>query len=164
MQLRLACLGYLLLASIVSVLAAPSVTQISNTLLDSSAIYFVSYDGLVNVASYQQSAILTYQGYQYAAWYTSTRYVLLARRLLPSGAWSTLQISHQLVATDSHNSISLGVSPSDGRIHVALDCHSTALYYFKSESGLATNPGSLSWVSSRFGTVQNSLDGLSLGR
>lgn len=30
--------------------------------------YFVSYDGLVNVNSFQQSAATTYNGYQYAGW------------------------------------------------------------------------------------------------
>src|SRR5688572_14016824 len=52
-----------------AVSAAPSVTRLADTLLDRTALYFVSYDGLVNNASYQQSAILSHRGFQYAAWY-----------------------------------------------------------------------------------------------
>lgn len=96
-------------------------TRQSSTQLDASGIYFVSYDGLVNVESFQQSGVVSYNGYQYAGWYTSTRYAILARRQLPSGSWSTFQLPHQLSTDDSHNVVSIGISPSDGRIHIALD-------------------------------------------
>jgi hypothetical protein len=143
--------------------AAPVVTELSDTQLDAGALYFVSYDGLVNNASYQQSGILTYAGYQYAAWYTASRYAIVARRQLPSGGWQTLQLPHQLSTNDSHNSISLGVSPPDGRLHVAMDTHSSQIYYVKSAAGLVSNPASGAWSASRFGAVQRTLDGVSLG-
>ncbi|CEL56653.1 hypothetical protein RSOLAG1IB_07979 [Rhizoctonia solani AG-1 IB] len=144
------------------VVGAPTVTRQSSTQLDAKGIFFVSYDGLVNVESFQQSGVVTYNGYQYAGWYTSTRYAILARRQLPSGPWSTLQLPHQLSVNDSHNVIAIGISPSDGRIHVAMDTHSTAVYYVKSVASLAGNPGSFSWAVSQFGAVQNTLDGLSV--
>ncbi|QRW14022.1 BNR repeat-containing family member [Ceratobasidium sp. AG-Ba] len=75
---------------------APTVSRQSSTQLDAKGIYFVSYDGLVNVESFQQSGVVSYNGYQYAGWYTSTRYAILARRQLPSRSWSTLQLPHQL--------------------------------------------------------------------
>src|SRR5688500_4950072 len=53
--------------------AAPAVSLVGDTLLDPSALYFVSYDGVVNNNSFQQDAILTYQGRQYATWYTASR-------------------------------------------------------------------------------------------
>lgn len=31
-------------------------------------IFFVSYDGVVNVDSFQLSGVLTYQSFQFAAW------------------------------------------------------------------------------------------------
>ena len=142
---------------------APAVTRLGDTQLDASAIYFVSYDGLVNNASYQQSGILTFAGYQYAAWYTSTRFAMVARRQLPSGAWQLVQLPHQLSTNDSHNSISLGISPGDGRLHIGMDTHNTAIYYVKSEAGLVTNAGSRTWSAARFGAVQRGLDGVSLG-
>lgn len=86
---------------------------------------------------------------------------ILGRRTLPSGAWSTLQLPHNLSASDSHNVISLGVSPADGKIHVALDCHSTQVFYTSSEANLATSGNS--WVASRFATITTTLGTLNIG-
>jgi hypothetical protein len=141
---------------------APRVSLISNTKLDDRGIFFVSYDGVVNVNSFQSSAVLTYADFQYAVWYTSSRQSALARRKLPSGDWSTLQLPHVLSASDSHNVIVLGVSPADGKIHVAMDCHSSPMFYTSSEAGLATSGAS--WIASRFGAISNTLDGLDIGR
>lgn len=115
--------AWALIASALSclVIAAPTVTSLSSTQLDARGIYFVSYDGLVNVESFQQSGVVSYDGYQYAGWYTSTRFATLGRRKLPSGPWSALQLPHKLSVDDSHNVISIGISPSDGRIHVVMD-------------------------------------------
>src|SRR5688572_18541381 len=110
-------LGVLVFAALVVIPSAPAqaagppVTRLTDTQLDPSALFFVSYDGIVNNASYQQAGILTWAGYQYAAWYTANRNAVVARRQLPSGAWLTLQLPHALSVNDSHNSISLGVSP-----------------------------------------------------
>lgn len=140
-----------------------SVTVQSNTVLDSKGIYFVSYDGLVNVNSFEISGIITYNGYQYATWYTSTRYAMIGRRQLGSSTWSVVQLQRQLSTNDSHNVVVLGVSPQDGRIHIALDCHSTTMYYIVSVANLATNPGSMTWSSSQFGSPQTTLNGVNLG-
>ncbi|KAF8158012.1 hypothetical protein B0H34DRAFT_749368 [Crassisporium funariophilum] len=141
--------------------AAPSVSLVSNTQLDANGIFFISYDGVVNVNSFQQSAVVTQGNWQFAAWYTSTRAPVLGRRQLPSGAWSTLQLPHSLTTDDSHNVIALGVSPSDGRIHVALDCHSTQVYYTVSEANLASSGAS--WTTSRFGAITNTIGNLNVG-
>ncbi|KAJ6582823.1 hypothetical protein B0H10DRAFT_2097911 [Mycena sp. CBHHK59/15] len=149
----------LLLASVCG--AAPTVSLVSNTQLDPNGIFFVLYDGVVNVNSFQLSAVLTYSTWQYAAWYTSTGAAVLGRRALPSGAWSTLQLPHNLSTSDSHNVISLGVSPADGKIHVALDCHSTQVYYTSSQANLATSGAT--WVASRFATITSTLGSLNIG-
>ncbi|KAF9481139.1 hypothetical protein BDN70DRAFT_876764 [Pholiota conissans] len=86
---------------------------------------------------------------------------MLARRQLPSGAWISLQLPHKLSTSDSHNVIALGVSPADGKIHVALDCHSTQVYYTSSEAGLATSGAS--WDASRFGAITNTIGNLNVG-
>ena len=143
--------------------AGPGVVKLSDTQLDATALYFVSFDGLVNNASYQQSAILSHAGFQYAAWYTASRAAVVARRRLPAGAWETVALPHQLSTDDSHNSISLGISPTDGRLHVAMDTHDNAVFYVKSEAGLVSDPGNRTWVASRFGAVQRTLDGVELG-
>ncbi|TRM59796.1 hypothetical protein BD626DRAFT_408456 [Schizophyllum amplum] len=154
--LRLAVFG--LLAALAS--CAPSVSLLGNTLLDNSGIYFVSYDGLVNVNSFQLSGVLTYGDYQFAAWYTANGAATLARRTLPDGDWQSLTLDHTLQSEDSHDVIALGVSPEDGVLHVAMDCHSSIMYYTSSEAGLAT--GDASWSSSSFGSVVNTLGNLNI--
>ncbi|KAJ7771590.1 hypothetical protein B0H16DRAFT_189232 [Mycena metata] len=141
--------------------AAPSVSVVSNTQLDPKGIFFISFDGVVNVNSFQDSAVLAFQNFQFAAWYTSTGTAVLGRRTLPSGAWSTLQLPHNISTSDSHNVISLGVSPADGKIHVALDCHSTQVFYTSSEANLATSGNS--WVASRFAPITTTLGTLNIG-
>jgi hypothetical protein len=144
--------------------AAPHVVKLTDTQLDPAALFFVSFDGLVNNASYQQSAIVSHAGFQYAAWYTASRATVVARRKLPAGAWETVTLPHTLSANDSHNSISLGISPTDGRLHIAMDTHDTAVFYIKSDAGLVSDPGTRTWVASRFGPVQRTLDGLDIGK
>ncbi|HEY7489388.1 MAG TPA: BNR repeat-containing protein [Streptosporangiaceae bacterium] len=139
----------------------PTATVLRDTLLDSSAIYFVSYDGLVNNNPFQQSGIFAYGRYQYAAWYRSDRYAVIARRQVPAGRWEMITLPHRLSTDDSHNVISMAVSPRDGRLHIAMDTHNTPIYYTKSEPGLATRPGP--WEVSRFGPIQHTLDGIDLG-
>ncbi|MFJ9863914.1 BNR repeat-containing protein [Streptomyces sp. NPDC101165] len=140
----------------------PSVAKKGTTRLDGQAIYFVSYDGLVNNNSFQKNGLLTYKGHQYAAWYTSTRNAVVARRVLGGSTWSTVTLSHTLKSDDSHNVISMGVSKTDGRLHLTMDSHSDGFFYVKSVAGLLDNPGSTSWTSSVFGAVRTTLDGLAL--
>ncbi|MFF4504283.1 BNR repeat-containing protein [Streptomyces sp. NPDC001401] len=140
----------------------PSVSKMGTTQLDGQAVFFVSYDGLVNNNSFQKNGLLTYKGYQYAAWYTSTKNAVIARRVLGGSSWSTVTLSHTLKTSDSHNVISMGVSKVDGRLHINMDSHSDGYFYVKSIAGLLDNPASTSWTSSVFGSVQTSLDGLAL--
>jgi hypothetical protein len=144
-------------------LASPTVALVQDTLLDSAALYFVSYDGLVNNESFQQDAIVSYAGYQYTTWYTADRSAVVARRELPAGTWEKVVLPHKLSTDDSHDVISLGISPSDGRLHVAMDTHNTTVFYVRSEAGLVSAPGSRSWSAARFGAVQRTLDGVELG-
>ncbi len=140
----------------------PSVTPAGRTTLDSRAIYFVSYDGLVNNNSFQKNGILTHKGHQYAAWYTADRNAVVARRALGAGTWQTVRVGHTLRYDDSHNVISMGVSRTDGRLHLHMDSHSDGFTYVKSAAHLLDDPTGLSWTASRFGAPQSTLDGLTL--
>nr|WBO81914.1 BNR repeat-containing protein [Streptomyces sp. SBE_14.2] len=140
----------------------PSVTPTGTTTLDAQAIFFVSYDGLVNNNSFQKNALLTYQGHQYAVWYSADRNAVVGRRPLGSSTWSTVKVGHTLRYNDSHNVISMGVSRVDGRLHLNMDSHSDGFTYVKSVAGLMDNPGGLSWTASRFGAPQSTLDGVTL--
>ncbi|MFE6287170.1 BNR repeat-containing protein [Streptomyces sp. NPDC057877] len=140
----------------------PSVSPTGITTLDPQAIFFVSYDGLVNNNSFQKNGLLTYQGHQYAAWYTADRNAVVGRRPLGASTWSTVKVGHTLRYNDSHNVISMGVSRVDGRLHLNMDSHSDGFTYVKSVAGLLDDPTGLSWTTSRFGVPQSTLDGLTL--
>ncbi|MEU6591558.1 BNR repeat-containing protein [Streptomyces sp. NPDC046881] len=140
----------------------PSVTSRGTTRLDSQAVYFVSYDGLVNNNSFQKNGLLTHRGHQYAAWYTASRHAVVARRALGAATWSTVTLPHRLKADDSHNVISLGLSATDGRLHLNMDSHSDGFCYVKSVAGLLDRPASTAWTTSVFGAVRTTLDGLAL--
>jgi hypothetical protein len=141
---------------------APTATLVSDTVLDPAALFFVSYDGVVNNNSFQRDAILTHAGHQYATWYTGSRNAVVARRRL-GGAWERVVLPHRLSVDDSHNVISLGISPQDGTLHVAMDTHDNRVFYVKSVAGLTTTPVTTPWDSSAFGGVQRTLDGVELG-
>ncbi|KOX15639.1 BNR repeat-containing protein [Nocardiopsis sp. NRRL B-16309] len=159
--LALAVSAPLALAGPAGAAEAPSATPLSSRTLDEQALYFVSYDGLVNNGSYQQSGILTHGDHQYAAWYTESRHAVLARRHLDGGEWSTVRLSHQLTVDDSHNSISLGVSAEDGRLHVAMDTHNTPVHYTRSAAGLLD--GGAPWSANSFEPIGRDLAGLDIG-
>jgi hypothetical protein len=93
----------------------------------------------INANSFQQNALTTVNGWQYAAFYTDVFesekagkcHVNLARRKIsPSdipcaiGAWETLTLDDYDQSTDDgHNTISIGVCKGDGTIHIAFDHH-----------------------------------------
>ncbi|WP_461001089.1 BNR repeat-containing protein [Streptomonospora sediminis] len=142
--------------------AAAGADLLRDRVLDEQALYFESYDGIVNNNSFQQDGILTHGRYQYAAWYTADRTAVIARR--PAGsaaAWQTVRLPHKLSADDSHNVIAMGVSADDGRLHIAMDTHNSTVYYLRSQAGLADGRGA--WKSGSFGDVQRDLEGLDLG-
>ncbi|MEU1039398.1 BNR repeat-containing protein [Streptomyces sp. NPDC005551] len=140
----------------------PAVTPAGSTQLDAAALYFVSYDGLVNNNSFQKNGLFTYKGHQYAAWYTADRSAVVARRALTASTWSKVTLAHRLKSDDSHNVISMGVSRTDGRLHLNMDSHSDGFFYVKSAAGLLDNPTATAWTAAAFGPVQTTLDGLAL--
>ncbi|NBM14609.1 BNR repeat-containing protein [Streptomyces sp. GC420] len=140
---------------------APAVSKVADTQLDSQALYFVSYNGLVNNNAFQKNGLLTHKGHQYAAWYTADRTAVVARRALGSANWQTVRLPHQLRYDDSHNVISMGVSRTDGRLHLNMDSHSDGFFYVKSAAGLLDDPTTTAWTAAGFGAVQTTLDGLS---
>jgi hypothetical protein len=142
--------------------AGPSLTPLGSTLLDATALYFVSYDGLVNNNAFQRSGLLTYNGHQYAVWYAADREATVARRALGSDTWETVTVGHRLTVDDSHNVICAGISPADGRLHLHLDSHSSGYFYVKSAAGLVSSPADHAWTADAFGPVQTSLDGTAL--
>jgi hypothetical protein len=140
--------------------AAPAVVHGSTTVLTTSGRTALTYTGYMNGESFQQDGIVTFNGWQYAAFWDQSGYVNLSRRQVPSGPWSNLRLTDYVTtSTDSHNTISIGIAPSDGTIHLAFDTHSSQLRYRRSVAGLATSPAGAAWTTGSFGTVQTRLTG-----
>jgi BNR repeat-containing family member len=93
----------------------------------------------INSNSFQQNAITSINGWQYAALFTDEIkedrkdgcYLNLARRQLAragvtdtAGAWQAILFEDYLqTVDDGHNTISIGVCRGDGTIHIAFDHH-----------------------------------------
>lgn len=82
--------------------------------LTEEGLTVVSYGGYLNGESFQQEGVLSHNGYQYTAFWNTRRRVVLDRQALPSGAWSTIELTdYTNTADDAHNTISLGICPGD---------------------------------------------------
>lgn len=113
----------------------------------------------INKNSFETSALTTYNGYQYTAFWRNVSgqgRVAIARRPVASGSWETLTLSNAFVngPNDAHNVISLGLNPTDGTIHVAYDLHGHNLRYRVSNQNLLANPSSVTWSSSLFSSAE----------
>ncbi|MBW6437171.1 BNR repeat-containing protein [Actinoplanes hulinensis] len=149
-----------MLAALPAAAAAPTVTHSSTTVLTTSGRTALTYTGYMNGESFQQDGIVTHRGWQYSAFWDQSGYVNLSRRQVPSGAWSNLRLTDYVTtSTDSHNTISIGIAPSDGTIHLAFDTHSSQFRYRRSVAGLAT---AASWSTASFGAVQTKLTSASM--
>jgi hypothetical protein len=138
--------------------AAPGITKTGESTVTASALSLVLTDYYLNGCSYQQDAIATHNSWQYTAYYNSNRQVCVARRQLPSGGWQVLTLTDYTQSTnDGHNTISLGIAPTNGTIHLAFDHHDSTLHYRKSVTGVTTNPTGITWNASLFGAVTSQL-------
>ncbi len=145
----------------VSAFCGPGVTkQAENVITSNASVWWDDRygDAYLNCVSFQQDALVTFNGWQYATYYNANRYVCVSRRQLPSGSWQEIVLAdYQQTTNDNHNTISMGISPSDGRIHLAFDHHDATLHYRKSVANLATNPASATWSASQFGAIESAL-------
>jgi hypothetical protein len=136
------------------------VSKDGEVLLTKAGLTVVSYGGYLNGESFQQDGIVSYGGYQYTAFWNTSRHVVLARRTLPTGTWSTLELAdYTNTADDAHNTISLGICPGDGSLHLSFDHHGNDLHYRTSVAGLVSNPATATWAATSFSTVTSALVG-----
>lgn len=118
-------------------------------------------------------SLWTHRGWQYAAYWDETRQVSVARRELPSGAWSVVSLpGYQRTENvnrgkggavsqgfgDGHEKVSMGISP-DGVIHLMFDHHLSTLRYRTSKLPVAEDPATHEWSAELFGPVRNHLGG-----
>lgn len=135
-------------------------TKDTESLLPKAGVTIVSYGGYLNGESFQQDGIVSYKGFQYVAFWNSARHVVLARRQLPNGSWDALEFTdYTNTEGDAHNTISIGICPGDGTIHLAFDHHVSTLHYRSSALGLALNASSTPWSTASFSAVSSHLVG-----
>ena len=136
------------------------ISKESETAITKAGLTVVSYGGYLNGESFQQDGIVSHGGYQYVAFWNTARHVVLGRRALPTGTWSTLELAdYTNSADDAHNTISLGICPGDGTLHLSFDHHGNDLHYRKSVAGLVTSPSTATWAPASFGAVTSALLG-----
>ncbi len=85
----------------------------------------------VNTVIFRKNALTTFKNNQYAAYYDSDQFVVLAKRKLKSQNWEVLKTQYKGDASDAHKSISIMID-GDGYLHIAWGQHSNTLNYAKS--------------------------------
>jgi hypothetical protein len=137
-----------------------SATKIGDSLVDSKALTIQGGFGqCINGLSFQQDAVITHAQHQYVGYYDANRQVCLARRRLPKGHWKIIRFTdYDFKSNDAHNTISIGICPKDGTIHLTFDHHVHPLHYRVSRKGAANNPKSITWDASLFGPIKSELE------
>lgn len=111
----------------------------------------------INGQTFQQEALITRGGWQYAAYFGRGGRLGVARRRLPDGAWQPLLFDDYAIAHDDvHNTASLGIA-ADGVIHLAFDHHVHPLHYRRSRAGLAADPDHADWSTAAFTATTDAL-------
>jgi len=149
-----------LAASSVGSLADFKITRIGDSVVDPKALTIKGNFGRsINGLSFQQHALVTHKQHQYVGYYSAARRVCLARRKLPAGKWEIIRFGdYNFKSNDSHNTISIGICPNDGTIHMAFDHHGHPLHYRRSNKGAAINPQAVKWNASLFGPITSELE------
>jgi len=164
MRLDSKLVGVLLLTMLIAaprrVWADFEVVMIGDSLIDAEALTIQGGFGqCINGLSFQQDLVVTHSEHQYVAYYDGNRRVCLARRELPKGRWRIIRFAdYDFKSNDAHNTISMGICPKDGTIHLAFDHHGHRLHYRVSRKGAADNPKYATWDASVFGPVTSELE------
>lgn len=132
-----------------------------DTILDAHALTFPKgrWGIGVNGQPYQQEALVTFGGYQYATHFGAGGRLCVARRRLPGAEWEVITFTDHTMAdhNDTHNVSVIGICPRDGTIHLSFDHHCDPLRYRRSVPGLATRPEEIPWNAASFGAITGEL-------
>lgn len=133
-----------------------------DTVVDAAALQFPEgkWGTCVNGQTYQQEAIVSFKGHQYAAYYAEGGHPCLGRRKLPAGPWEVVRFDDYVISPghDTHNVAVVGICPDDGTLHLAFDHHVSALHYRRSVPGLADEPEKRAWTRKQFGATTSQLE------
>ncbi|UCH33834.1 MAG: BNR repeat-containing protein, partial [Armatimonadota bacterium] len=134
--------------------------KISDSLVDRRGLTIKGAFGqAINGKAFQQDAVVSHNGYQYVAYYDSERHVCVARRKLLGGTWDIIRFTdYDFTSNDAHNTISIGICPRDGTIHLAFDHHGNPLHYRVSRQLAASQSDKMLWNEELFGPVTSELE------
>ncbi len=133
----------------------------ADTVVDATALYLPDgqWGNSVNGQSFQQDAVTSFKGYQYATHYDSSRRLCVARRKLNATAWEVIRFEdYKFKSNDTHNVAVLGVCELDGTIHLSFDHHGHPLHYRVSKKHVATTPEKFPWTADLFGAITSDLE------
>ena len=133
------------------------------------------YGRAFNCVAFQLDGLTSFAGYQYTAYWAQDDavagpekyHVAVGRRKLPDGPWENIHLRDSAMKNglnkdgkpwDGHNTISLGIAPGDGTIHLAYDHHNHPLRYRVTPPGVATKPEEAKWSSLLFQAERSTLD------
>jgi len=133
----------------------------SDFIVNDSALNFPNgaFGTCINGQTFQQEAVISFNGYQYAGYFADGGTLCVARRQLPNGPWNTLRFGDYRIAhTDVHNVVVIGVCRSDGTLHLSFDHHGSPLHYRRSVPGIALSPDAFAWGAECFGKTVSALE------
>lgn len=97
-----------------------------------------------NWESFDQDKIVSYKNYQYSIYWDKDKILTILRRNLENNEAKILKLeSYLLPPKDSknpHRSTVLGISPQDGRLHLAWGHHADDFKYTKTRANFITEP------------------------
>jgi len=85
----------------------------------------------INTVSFRKNSVVSFKDYQFAAYYDSVGFVVLAKRKLGTDNWEIKPSNKKGNIKDAHNSISIMID-GDGYLHLSWDHHGNKLRYCKS--------------------------------
>jgi hypothetical protein len=124
------------------------------------------YGRNINGLAFIGDALISFNGYQYSAYWATAPadgpagHVAVARRKLPDGEWSVIDLPGSefrngmnpklKLPWDAHNVVSLGLCTGDGSLHVSYDHHNHLLRYRCTAPGVASTPEKTQWSADLF--------------
>lgn len=87
----------------------------------------------INTVSFRKNSVVSFKDYQFAAYYDSVGFVVLAKRKLGTDNWEIKATTKKGNIKDAHNSISIMLD-GEGYLHMSWDHHGNKLRYCKSNT------------------------------
>ena len=94
----------------------------------------------VNTVIFRNSALTSFKGIQYTAYYNPEGKMVLAKRKLNAKKWDVLVTPYSGNVKDAHNDISIAID-IEGYLHVSWDHHDTRLRYARSKAPFSLELG-----------------------